>query len=76
VISLGEAKPGIVRKLDGWTAATIRWRLEAMGELSDDNLNVWLEADIRPRKFFCCSTSIGSQTAEDQLDDSYPCVYK
>jgi hypothetical protein len=47
MISLSEAKPGMVRKVDGWTAAIVRGCLEGMGELGDENLDVWLEADVR-----------------------------
>ncbi|KIM73570.1 hypothetical protein PILCRDRAFT_829051 [Piloderma croceum F 1598] len=60
MISLSEAKPAMVRKVDGWTAAIVRGCLEGMGELGDDNLDVWLEAD----------------PAEDPTDDSYPHVYE
>jgi importin-5 len=56
MISLSEAKPGMVRKVDGWAAAIVRGCLEGMGELGDDNLDVWLEADVRPAEFFCCLT--------------------
>ena len=53
MISLSEAKPAMVRKIDGWTAAIVRGCLEGMGELGDDNLDVWLEADVRsPPSFF------------------------
>jgi importin-5 len=47
MISLSEAKAGMVRKVE-WTAAIIRGCLEGMGKLADDNLDVWLEADVRP----------------------------
>jgi importin-5 len=47
MISLSEAKPVMVRKVDGWTAAIVRGCLEVMGELGDDTLDVWLEADVR-----------------------------
>ena len=40
MISLSEAKPGMVRKVDGWTAAIVRGCLEGMGELGDENLDV------------------------------------
>lgn len=48
MIRLSEAKAGMVRKVDGWIAAIVRGCLEGMGDLSDDNLDVWLEADVRP----------------------------
>ena len=37
----------MVRKVGGWTAAIVRGCLEGMGELGDDTLDVWLEADVR-----------------------------
>jgi len=44
MVSLSKAK---VWKVNGWTAVIIRGCLEGMGEGTNDNLNVWLEADIR-----------------------------
>jgi len=52
MISLSEAKPAMVRKVDGWTAAIVRGCLEGMGEIGDDNLDVWLEADVRTQFSF------------------------
>jgi hypothetical protein len=47
MISLSEAKPSMVRKVDGWTAAIVRGCLEGMGELGgEDSLDVWLESDV------------------------------
>lgn len=46
MISLSEAKPNMVKKVDGWTAAVVRGCLEGMGELRDDDLGIWLEADV------------------------------
>lgn len=46
MISLSEAKPSMVKQVDGWTAAVVRGCLEGMGELRDDDLGVWLEADV------------------------------
>ncbi|KII95405.1 hypothetical protein PLICRDRAFT_86789 [Plicaturopsis crispa FD-325 SS-3] len=60
MLSLSEARPAMVRKTDGWVPALVRGCLEGMGELSDDNLDVWLEAD----------------PAEDPTDDTYPHVYE
>jgi hypothetical protein len=40
MISLTEAKPPMVRKVDGWTVAIVRGCLEGMGEFPDDNLDV------------------------------------
>jgi hypothetical protein len=53
MISLSQAKPGMVRR-GGWAGAIVRVCLEGMGELSNNNLNVCLEADICPAEFFCC----------------------
>lgn len=46
MISLSESKPAMVKKVDGWTAAIVRGCLEGMGQLGDDSLDVWLEADV------------------------------
>ena len=40
MISLSEAKPAMVRKVDGWTAAIVRGCLEGTGEFPDDNLDM------------------------------------
>jgi hypothetical protein len=37
MISLSDAKPAMVRKVDGWTAAIVRG---CLGELGDDTLDV------------------------------------
>ncbi|KAI0264225.1 ARM repeat-containing protein [Gloeopeniophorella convolvens] len=60
MISLSEAKPALVRRVDGWVAAIVRGCLGGMGELRDDELGAWLEAD----------------PAEDPTDDTYPHVYE
>ncbi|KAI0821251.1 ARM repeat-containing protein [Irpex lacteus] len=60
MVSLSEARPSMVRRVDGWTAAVVRGCLEGMGELSEDDMDVWLEAD----------------PAEDPTDDDYPHVYE
>jgi importin-5 len=52
MISLSEAKPGMVRKVNSWVAAIVRGCLERLGELGDNNLDVWLEADVCPAEFF------------------------
>jgi hypothetical protein len=46
MIGLSEAKRAMVRKVDGWTAATVRGCLEGMGELGDDTFDMWLGVDI------------------------------
>lgn len=51
MISLSEAKPGMVKRVDGWVPAIVRGCLEGMGELREDDLDVWLEADVRSISF-------------------------
>ncbi|KAI9441935.1 ARM repeat-containing protein [Lactarius indigo] len=60
MISLSEAKPAMVRRTDGWVSAIVRGCLGGMGELRDDELSSWLDAD----------------PAEDPTDDAYPHVYE
>ncbi|KAF7978085.1 hypothetical protein HWV62_1745 [Athelia sp. TMB] len=40
MISLSEAKAGMVKRVDGWAAAVVRGCLEGMGELADDDLEI------------------------------------
>lgn len=47
MISLSEAKPAMVRRIDGWVSAIVRGCLGGMGELRDDELSTWLDADVR-----------------------------
>lgn len=47
MVSLSEARPNMVRKVDGWTAAVVRGCLEGMGEIEEDDMEIWLEADVR-----------------------------
>lgn len=56
MISLSEAQPSMVKRVEGWTAAVVRACLEGMAELPEDGLEVWLDADVRQRAFFCCQT--------------------
>ncbi|KAI0061801.1 ARM repeat-containing protein [Artomyces pyxidatus] len=60
MISLSEARPNMVKRVDGWVGAVVRGCLGGMGELRDDELTAWLEAD----------------PAEDPTDDTYPHVYE
>ncbi|KAH9996969.1 ARM repeat-containing protein [Russula compacta] len=60
MISLSEAKPAMVRRVDGWVSAIVRGCLGGMGELRDDELSTWLDAD----------------PADDPTDDTYPHVYE
>jgi hypothetical protein len=43
MISLSEAKLGMVEGVDRWMIAIVRGCLEGMGELMDDNLDVCLK---------------------------------
>ena len=47
MVTLSEAKPSMVKRAEGWTAAAVRACLEGMGELPEDGLEAWLEADVR-----------------------------
>ncbi|KZT64897.1 ARM repeat-containing protein [Daedalea quercina L-15889] len=60
MISLSEARPPMVKRVDGWTAVIVRGCLEGMGEIPEDETDVWLEAD----------------PGEDPTDDTYPHVYE
>lgn len=55
VISLSEARPAMVRKVEGWSGAIVRGCLEGMGELDDEETESWLEADVST-----CSGSLSS----------------
>jgi hypothetical protein len=78
MISLSEAKPAMVRRTDGWVSAIVRGCLGGMGEMRDDELASWLDADVRvfpscPRE---CIYMLILQPAEDPTDDTYPHVYE
>ncbi|EMD36115.1 hypothetical protein CERSUDRAFT_156882 [Gelatoporia subvermispora B] len=60
MISLSEAKPSMVKRANDWTAVVVRGCLEGMGELPEDDTDIWLEAD----------------PSEDPTDDDYPHVYE
>lgn len=48
MVSLSEAKPGMVRRVDGWVASLVRACLEGMGELVDteSELDAWVDAEV------------------------------
>ena len=46
MVTLSEAKPSMVRHVDGWVAAVIRGCLEGMGEIPEEDTDLWLEADV------------------------------
>ncbi|KAF8637449.1 hypothetical protein AX17_002814 [Amanita inopinata Kibby_2008] len=57
MISLSEAKPGMVKKVPGWVDVIVRACLEGMGEMEDDDdLERWLKDD----------PSSGSSAAESE----------
>ncbi|KZT00064.1 ARM repeat-containing protein [Laetiporus sulphureus 93-53] len=60
MVSLTEARPSMVKRVDGWTAVMVRGCLEGMGEIPEDETDIWLEAD----------------PLEDPTDDTYPHVYE
>ena len=47
MVSVSEARPNMVRRVDGWTAAVVRGCLEGMGEIPEEDMEIWLEADVR-----------------------------
>lgn len=46
MVTLSEAKPSMVKRVEGWTPGIVRACLEGMGELLEDGLEAWLEADV------------------------------
>ena len=44
--SLSEAKPAMVCHTGGWVSAIMHGCLGRMGELQDDELALWLDADV------------------------------
>ncbi|VDB95883.1 unnamed protein product [Peniophora sp. CBMAI 1063] len=60
MVSLSEARPSMVRGVEGWVTALVRGCLDGMSQLRDDELQTWLEADA----------------SEDPTDDTYPHLYE
>ncbi|KAI8978352.1 ARM repeat-containing protein [Trametes punicea] len=58
--TLSEAKPNMLRGVEGWVNIVVRGCLEGMGEISEDDTEAWLDAD----------------PAEDPTDDTYPHTYE
>lgn len=54
MISLSEARPSMVRRIEAWTAAIVRGCLEGMGEIPEEDTEIWLEADVCPSKTYPC----------------------
>lgn len=48
MVSLSEAKPAMVKRVEGWIPAIVKGCLEGMGELQEDSTQVWLESDVNP----------------------------
>jgi importin-5 len=51
MITLSEAGSTMVIEVDGWVAAIVRGCLEGMGTLRNDDLDEWLETDVRAHVF-------------------------
>lgn len=47
MISLSEARPSMVKRVDGWTAAVVRGCLEGMAEIPEEETDMWLQSDVR-----------------------------
>ncbi|GBE80930.1 Importin subunit beta-3 [Sparassis crispa] len=60
MLSLSEARPAMVKRVPGWVDVIVRGCLEGMGEIPEDETDIWLEAD----------------PADDPTDDTYPHVYE
>ncbi|KAF8584878.1 ARM repeat-containing protein [Ramaria rubella] len=62
LVAITEARPGMVKRVDGWVALGVRACLEGMGEIGEEEegLRMWLDAD----------------PAQDPTDDFYPHVYE
>ena len=48
MVSLTEARPSMVRRVDGWTAAVVRGCLEGMGEIPDDEMERTIQEFSHP----------------------------
>lgn len=46
MVTLSESKPSMVKHVNGWVAAMVRGCLEGMGEMPEDDTDIWLEADV------------------------------
>lgn len=66
MVTLGEAKPSMVKRVEGWTPAIVRACLEGMGELPEEGLETWLEADV------CLSSSFSLGVQIDICLESLP----
>lgn len=55
MVTVSEARPSMVRSVSGWVPAIVRGCLEGMGEIPEDDTEVWLEADV---SHLCLSVAI------------------
>lgn len=55
MLSLSEAKPSMVKRVDGWATVVVRGCLEGMGELPENDTDIWLEADVSLLHSLLCS---------------------
>jgi hypothetical protein len=46
MVSLCEAKPAMVKRVEGWIPAIVKGCLEGMGDLDEDSTQLWLESDV------------------------------
>jgi hypothetical protein len=46
MVSLSEAKPAMVKRVDGWIPAVVKGCLEGMSDLDEDSTEVWLESEV------------------------------
>ena len=61
MLTLTQAKSGVFMSVHEWTAAVVRGCLEGMGMLRDDQLEEWLESDVRS----CSSGVISSDDTKN-----------
>ncbi|OSC96225.1 hypothetical protein PYCCODRAFT_1379545, partial [Trametes coccinea BRFM310] len=74
--TLSEAKPSMLRGVEGWVNIVVRGCLEGMGEIPEDDTEAWLEADVRVLRDACLLLTLTFlQPAEDPTDDAYPHEY-
>lgn len=53
MVSLSEARAGMVKRVDGWVGIMVRACLEGMGEFEEgDGLEGWLDEDVRASVYF------------------------
>ena len=48
MITLIEAGYGMANDIDAWISAIVRGCLEGMGTIRNDDLDEWLDVDVRP----------------------------